>query len=74
MSFKCQSCGRQQKAGVKPVSVVSQKRKMYYPEVRDRDNEVIVSRGQGWEIVKELDCCAKCAPMVDADASFVRAS
>jgi len=73
MSFKCQNCGKQQKTSVKPVKVVSQKRKMVYPEQRNRDNEVIVSRGFGWEIAKELDCCEKCAPMVDANSSFARA-
>jgi hypothetical protein len=72
MSFKCQSCNKQQKAGVKPVKVVSQKRAMYYPEVRDRDNEVIARRGKGWEIAEELDCCTKCAPRIEENCTFVK--
>jgi hypothetical protein len=74
MSFKCQSCNKQQKVKVKPTKVVSKKRKTYYPEVRNRDNEIVCSSAHGWEIVQELDCCAKCAPRIEANAEFVKAN
>jgi hypothetical protein len=67
MSFKCQNCNEQQERGVTPIMAVSKKRNRYYPEVRNRDNEIVKSAGQGWEIVQEKACCAACAPKVESN-------
>lgn len=53
--FKCQRCGTQQQAGVKPVVVVAEKRDVEY---KTPQGQVI---GKGWEIVREArlgPCCS----------------
>lgn len=72
MSYKCQNCHKQQPHNVSPIMTVAKKRNTYYPEVRNEDNEVTHSRGNGWEIVKELACCEKCAPNVASRCQTVR--
>jgi hypothetical protein len=55
MSFICEYSGEQQAPKTKPVQVVVKKRLKYYPEERNRDNEIVKSAGKGWEIVKEIN-------------------
>ena len=66
MSFKCQNCNTQQELKSTPKMVTTKKRRRYYPEVRNRDNEIVKRAGNGWEIVSEKQCCAKCAPIVES--------
>jgi hypothetical protein len=66
MSFKCQNCNSQQPAKTSPIMAVAKKRNRYYPEVRNRDNEIVESAGRGWEIVEEKACCPACAPKVES--------
>ena len=66
MSFICQQCNEQQPKKSTPVMAVTRKRKRYYPEVRNRENEIVKSSGNGWEIVSEKVCCATCAPKVES--------
>lgn len=65
MSFICQNCRTQQGEKSTPIMVVTKKRRRYYPEARNQDNEIVKSAGNGWEIVAEKKCCAKCAPKVE---------
>ena len=71
MSFNCEVCGEHQPEKTTPTKVVTQKRKTFYPEKRNRDNEVIARQAHGWEIVQEKDCCAKCAPKAEASCNEV---
>ena len=66
MSFKCEQCRGLQPRNTTPIMVTTKKRRRYYPEARNRENEIIKSAGNGWEIVSEKRCCAKCAPTVSA--------
>jgi len=78
MSFICQSCGKQQETGKRPAKVTTHKRRTHYPVQYELDwrgaialdedtNEPIkiASEGFGSEIVKEIDCCEKCAKKIE---------
>ena len=52
--FKCDNCGGQQVAGVKPQRAVLERRDVQY---RNAKGEII---GTGWEIVREVDLCGEC--------------
>ena len=60
MSFKCELCDKQQPTGSNPVKIVTEKRHKEYQPIKNRDGEV-VKTPTGWEIVKEINCCFKCA-------------
>jgi len=72
MSYRCQNCGEQQSPNNSPKKVVSKKRNTFYPEKRNRDNEVVARQAFGWEIVEEKDCCEKCAPKVEENCRTVK--
>jgi len=57
MSFRCQKCKKPQ--GVSPIKVVTETRRVTYPVAKDSNGRDYIP--EGWEIVKELDLCEKCA-------------
>ena len=73
MSFICEWSGKQQPPKTKPVQVVVKKRPKYYPEERNRDNEIVKSAGQGWEIVKEINVAPEFAAEAEASCVTVKA-
>lgn len=59
MSFTCQNCGEHQQPGIKPYKVVTEVRKVIYPPVRDRENNIRYIP-EGFENVSEINVCQKC--------------
>lgn len=60
MSFRCGVCNEAQDPRVTPVMLVTEWREVTYPE-RRKGKKVIDRGGNGWEIVREVAACAKCA-------------
>lgn len=60
MSFKCDVCGMTVGNRVKPVKKVIEIREKIYEPVLKAD-KTIDRIPVGQEIVKEIDCCKKCA-------------
>jgi hypothetical protein len=63
MSFKCGNCGKAQEVGTKPVKVVTETRHVTYPAIKNFDGTERIP--EGWEIVKELNCCSECANLLN---------
>ena len=59
MSFRCENCKVAQPAGTKINKVVSEVRRVKYPQVKSKDGSVRIP--EGFETVKELDLCPICA-------------
>jgi len=57
MSFRCKKCNEFQ--GTKPIKVVTETRRVTYPVAKDSNGRDYIP--EGWEVVKELDLCEKCA-------------
>jgi hypothetical protein len=55
MSFRCEQCKRALPRGASPIKKVTKKREKVY--VNEKGEQI----GVGWEIVKEMDVCKKCA-------------
>ena len=60
MSFICGNCGEAQEDGSIPTLIVTERRNKIYPE-RYADSLVIDKGGSGYETVKEIQACEKCA-------------
>jgi len=68
MSFRCDNCHGQVKSGIPQVKRVTRKRERAYklkPQLNKlKDDDEIVPKkteSKGWEIVKEVALCPKCA-------------
>lgn len=60
MSFSCGNCGETQEDGTIPTLIVTERRDKIYPE-RSKDNTVVDKGGRGYETVREIQACEKCA-------------
>lgn len=58
MAFICESCNTAQAAGTKMEKVVTEVRRVKYPQVKDRDGNIRVP--EGLENAKELEVCQVC--------------
>lgn len=59
MAFRCEHCGEVQVEGTKETKVVTQIRRVKYPQVKD--NYGNLKTPEGFEVVKELKLCSNCA-------------
>ncbi|MDD4402026.1 MAG: hypothetical protein PHI24_09170 [Desulfitobacteriaceae bacterium] len=55
MSFRCGTCNKPQGSGAKPIKVITEIRRVTYPPTRNGKIP------DGFEIVREVDMCKKCA-------------
>jgi hypothetical protein len=67
MSYRCGECGTQVAPSIRPERVITQVREVNYTTVSqtssryDRDEPLPDKTSKGWEIVKEIFACGKCA-------------
>lgn len=59
MSFRCGACHKSQGSREKPIKVVTQIRRVTYPQMKDGRIP------EGFEIVREVDMCKRCANKYD---------
>lgn len=60
MSFRCEICNKAQEAGVTPVVLITEQRRVTYPKKMD-GKKVVDSGGVGMEIVSTVNACSQCA-------------
>lgn len=62
MSFKCENCNESQENGTKEIKVVTQRRSVIYPAIKD-DRGSVKKIPTGFETVRELSICPTCSKL-----------
>lgn len=69
MSFRCEMCNKVQEAGVAPVVLVTEQRRVTYLQ-RMKGKKVIDPGGVGLETVTEVNICSRCASKNEQESSI----